>query len=233
MGISKDNKEKEIAFFKDYFGDKNITYLEGNYRWYKKCKRWGYFILPIYKQKEFSKAFEELNNQFEVYKFIYERLTGPERIEFKGNYIDVLQNLNKIQTSTAIKEIILQQLGKISEFQFQEEAGTNETKTIRNIDSPKPKKRKALFHVISYILDSHANKEPLPIGIKTTIEKHAKERLKYTGSVNTFYKRFNEIRHLEFNKSDLEKAIGEDWPSIVLELSDNPEKLKTYLNEKM
>lgn len=111
---------------------------------------------------------------------------------------------------------------------FFENKNPQETKeTGTKID--KVQNQKTLYHVISYVLECHANNKPLPIGNKASIEKDAKERLKYSGALNTFYKNFNKIAHEDLTRLHLNKSIGNNWQSIVLGLANNPETLKDYL----
>lgn len=91
-----------------------------------------------------------------------------------------------------------------------------------------PKDYKAQYHVVSYILDCYANKKQLPTGKQW--EKAGEKRKKYTKKGNTFYKEANKILDKNFTKHKLSNLLGDDWERIVVELSDDPKTLKTYLD---
>lgn len=92
----------------------------------------------------------------------------------------------------------------------------------------KPKNYKTLFHTISFILECYAKKEPLPTG--KGWERAGEARKKFTKSGNTFYIEANKIKDKALTKSKLINLIGDDWETIVLELSDDPKILKPYLD---
>src|SRR5690554_4607503 len=95
-----------------------------------------------------------------------------------------------------------------------------------------PKDYKAQYHVVSYILDCYANNKQLPTGKGWETAGEARE--KYTKSGNTFYKASNEMDITKkTTKLELSNLLGNDWERIVVELSDDPKTLKTYLDTNM
>ena len=83
----------------------------------------------------------------------------------------------------------------------------------KDIQEKQPNNHKALFHVISFILDCNANNNPLPTGKEW--ETAGDNRKKYTKSGNTFYKEANKILDKEFTKNMLSNLLGDNWRSIV------------------
>ncbi|MGY6561420.1 MAG: hypothetical protein ACXITV_04885 [Luteibaculaceae bacterium] len=91
----------------------------------------------------------------------------------------------------------------------------------------------AKHFVITYILDCLANSRKKIDGHKKQIEALAKKRPQYDLNPNTFYKNYNNCRSLKFETEiELENEIGENWETIVLQLSEDPNTLKKYLQNK-
>lgn len=104
---------------------------------------------------------------------------------------------------------------------------------IEATNTTKPKKYITKFHVLTYLLEGYAKCESFPIGDKKELESIGNKRMG-VGKGNTFYKMFNEyhIKEGMINKTKLYENWGENWRKAVLEISDEPELIETYLKTK-
>lgn len=90
----------------------------------------------------------------------------------------------------------------------------------------------AKYYVLGYLIECNAKGESFPIGQKKELEKIGNEKMG-TGKGNRFYKVFNEIVNKDLNiESNLIEIGGENWRTIVKDLSNEPETIETYLQSK-
>ncbi|MDV3579880.1 hypothetical protein [Elizabethkingia anophelis] len=90
----------------------------------------------------------------------------------------------------------------------------------------------AKHYVLAYIFDCYAIDKKLPRGNKKELERIGNKRIG-KGRGNTFYKNFNLIVNKNLhNKEILIGEVGESWREIILNLSENPERLENYLQSK-
>lgn len=101
---------------------------------------------------------------------------------------------------------------------------TNESETIRYT---------AKHYVLAYLIECNAKGESLPIGQKKELEKIGSQRIG-AGKGHRFYREFNNITNqYDINKpSHLIEIGGENWRTIVKDLSNEPETIETYLQSK-
>lgn len=111
--------------------------------------------------------------------------------------------------------------------------GLNKTTEQPHQQKEKKPTYTAMQFVVTYYLDCYANKKNPVKTSKKKIETIARLRPKYKLASNTFYKNCNYLNSKK--ESDLNsetfliEVVGEDWRNIVLELSENSETLKKYL----
>lgn len=100
---------------------------------------------------------------------------------------------------------------------------TNENDTIRYT---------AKHYVLAYLIECNAKGESFPIGQKRELEKIGNKKMG-AGKGNRFYKVFNEIVNKDINaENNLIEIGGENWRTIVKDLSSEPETIETYLQSK-
>lgn len=99
---------------------------------------------------------------------------------------------------------------------------TNENETERY---------RAKHYVLAYLIECHAKGESFPIGQKKELEKIGNEKMG-AGKGNTFYKVFNQIVNKDLKEKNLIEIGGENWRTIVKDLSNEPETIETYLQTK-
>lgn len=108
---------------------------------------------------------------------------------------------------------------------------TNNPEAI-SLQAIEPKKYNAKYHVLAYLFEMKAKGENFPIGNKKELERIGNERMG-KGKGNTFYKEFNKYHHKEIHKENILVSLwGDNWRDAVLELSNEPELIETYLKTK-
>lgn len=103
-----------------------------------------------------------------------------------------------------------------------------------SIENDLTKKYYAKHYVLAYLIECRAKGESLPNGGKTELEEIGRQRTGKKKSGNTFYKEFNRITNsYDLTKiNDLIAIGGENWRTIVKDLSNDPETIEIYLNSK-
>lgn len=100
---------------------------------------------------------------------------------------------------------------------------TNEHETVRYT---------AKHYVLAYLIECNAKGESYPIGQKKELEKIGNKKMG-AGKGNRFYKVFNEVVNKDINaENNLIEIGGENWRTIVKDLSSEPETIETYLQTK-
>lgn len=101
---------------------------------------------------------------------------------------------------------------------------TNENETVRYT---------AKHYVLAYLIECNAKGESFPIGQKKELEKIGSQRIG-AGKGHRFYREFNNIiNNYDINKlNHLIEIGGENWRTIVKDLSNKPETIETYLQSK-
>lgn len=113
-------------------------------------------------------------------------------------------------------------------------------KELAEIDTPppqtmienNPKKYTAKHYVLAYLIECNAKGISLPNGQKKELEKIGNKRMG-AGKGNRFYKVFNEVVNKDINaEKNLIEIGGENWRTIVKDLSSEPDKIGAYLQSK-
>lgn len=95
------------------------------------------------------------------------------------------------------------------------------------------RKYTAKHYVLAYLFECNAKGESFPIGNKIELEKIGYRRTDGAINGNTFYKAFNWVVNKDLNiENNLIEIGGEYWRKAVLELSQAPELVETYLKTK-
>lgn len=90
----------------------------------------------------------------------------------------------------------------------------------------------AKHYVLAYLIECNAKGESFPIGQKKELEKIGNKKMG-AGKGNRFYKVFNEVVNKDINaKKNLIEIGGENWRTIVKDLSNEPETIENYLQSK-
>lgn len=90
----------------------------------------------------------------------------------------------------------------------------------------------AKHYVLTYLIECNATGKSFPIGQKKELEKIGNS-IMGDGKGNRFYKVFNEIVQKDINdENNLIEIGGENWRTIVKDLSNEPETIETYLQSK-
>ena len=90
----------------------------------------------------------------------------------------------------------------------------------------------AKHYVLAYLIECNAKGESLPIGQKKELEKIGC-KIMGAGKGNRFYKVFNELVNKDINsENNLIEIGGENWRTIVKDLSNEPEKIEVCLQNK-
>lgn len=90
----------------------------------------------------------------------------------------------------------------------------------------------AKHYVLAYLIECNAKGQSIPNGQKKELEKIGNEKMG-TGKGNRFYKVFNEIGKKDLNvEKNLIEIGGDNWRTIVKDLSNEPETIETYLQSK-
>ncbi|MGX1024750.1 hypothetical protein [Psychroflexus sp. MBR-150] len=91
----------------------------------------------------------------------------------------------------------------------------------------------AKHYVLAYLIECNAKGESFPIGQKKELEKIGSQRIG-AGKGHRFYREFNNITNsYDINKpSHLIEIGGENWRTIVKDLSNEPETIEAYLQSK-
>lgn len=106
-------------------------------------------------------------------------------------------------------------------------------------NKPKEKKTKRSYttkhFVFTYLLDCKALNRPLYEGVKNDYltgfaSNWSKFKEEAKTKPSTFKRLIYEYENEKLTEKNLNNLLGEDWQSIVLELSDDPQTLKAYLD---
>lgn len=106
-------------------------------------------------------------------------------------------------------------------------------------NKPKNKKEKRSYttkhFVFTYLLDCKALNRPLYEGVKNDYltgfaSNWSKFKEEAKTKPSTFKRLFYQYENERLTEKNLNNLLGEDWQSIVLELSDDPQTLKAYLD---
>lgn len=113
---------KNLKKLSTYLGKKpaklELTLTDHYYK-YKRSKRFGFATTlalnnEVFKKNDFQTAKQELDKQFEIFEFIYDKLNDIDKLEFISDYCDQLEKLKSKQQFTKFKEVIDMQLLKIN-----------------------------------------------------------------------------------------------------------------------
>ena len=113
----------------------------------------------------------------------------------------------------------------------------DESQTQKPLYTSKPPKNTSKHYALAFIYDCLAKGVNYMDydGKKSQLEEIGKSRVNGAINGNTFYKAFNKIMNEKINlecDKDLIYLAGKNWKEIVLTLSDEPERLSTYLTSK-
>lgn len=185
--------------------------------------------------KEYSSA-NPLSDEIEFINYL---------IKNQKQHIDVIESKtdfffnNEITTEEEYENII-----KRDEFWFFKQYSTYLKDKLSKLnklppqqtEEPKPEQETirytAKHYVLAYLIECNAKGESFPVGQKKELEKIG-NRIMGAGKGNRFYKVFNEIISKDLNnENNLIEIGGENWRTIVKDLSNEPETIETYLQNK-
>ncbi len=93
-------------------------------------------------------------------------------------------------------------------------------------------KYSAKHYALSFLVECNAKGKSVPLGQKKLLENIGNKKIG-VGKGNRFYKVFNEIVKKDINAAkDLIEIGGENWRTIVIDLSDEPDLVEKYLQSK-
>lgn len=91
--------------------------LNDNYEHYLLTNRFAAVVLfSSYKKNEFEEVKQKLEKQLTSFEFIYGKLNDIEKLEFKCDYLDTLENMKSHQKLSKFKALIDIQLSKVNGF---------------------------------------------------------------------------------------------------------------------
>ena len=194
------------------------------WEWYPKsqCPTIADFIVNIHAEAELLSLIEydiEKYNENEFWEFDFEEykrfIDVSKPIEILFNLCELLVQLNRLEMFNGFLEIENEALPP--------QQTTNENKTVRY---------SAKHYVLAYLIECNAKGESYPIGQKGELEKIGNKKMG-AGKGNRFYKVFNQLVNKDINaKNNLIEIGGENWRTIVKDLSSDSETIETYLQSK-
>jgi hypothetical protein len=223
--LSKDELRKHYNFSR--YLEKGLQYAKG--------ENWTLGNLP----EEFHSIIGIDIFIEDVKRFIKEKASQPKNLKVLKEVIDKLSRVvnSNIKNPLMAKhkksyEYLMAQLAdvkgdllsveKSSALQSPQQT-TNENDTIRYT---------AKHYVLAYLIECNAKGESFPIGQKKELERIGDQRIG-KGKGNRFYKVFNEIVNQDLNaEKTLIEVGGENWRTIVKDLSNEPEEIEKYLQNK-
>ena len=177
----------------------------------------GFFIVPGEREEDEQQHFEKILN----FSLVSER-EDDRRYEL-NNKIERLEILK--QKMIEFEKPSFHHIAKIDRF--------IKLCTEKNIQSTKKYTAKEV--ALSYILETYSKGERLPInrvdgGFDQKKIYKIGEAKGWKG--NTFMKAIRDVIKFDINKESELQKISKDWYDAVIELSENPELIKTYLQQK-
>lgn len=192
------------------------------WEWYPKdqCPKEMDFISIIPNEADLLSLIEcdiEDYNKNEFWEFDFEEY---ERFIEVSKPIEILFNLGEL----------LVQLNRLEMFKEFLEIKTTPTQPITFENNSI--RYTAKHYVLAYLIECNAKGESYPIGQKKELEKIGNKKMG-AGKGNRFYKVFNELVNKDINaENNLIEIGGENWRTIVKDLSSEPETIETYLQSK-
>jgi len=217
---------KSIYLFNDV-SELSVEVMENEsefWEWYPKsqCPTITDFIVNIPKEADLLSLIEDDIKEYtknEYWEFDFEEY---ERFVDVSKPIEILFNLSELLVQ-------LNRLEMFNEFlEIENEALPPQHTTTENDTT----KHTAKHYVLGYLIECNAKGESFPIGQKKELEKIGNEKMG-AGKGNRFYKVFNEIVNKDLNiENNLIEIGGENWRTIVKDLSSEPQTIETYLLSK-
>lgn len=171
--------------------------------------------------------FDELD---EITKSLFDYFKDTDRNEFEAFEIkaipvnsiaEAIQGFKKGQTKLTLPTNFLFNTSTSEALPPQQT--TTENDTI---------KYTAKHYVLAYLIECNAKGESFPIGQKKELEKIGNKKMG-AGKGNRFYKVFNEVVRKDLNlETNLIEIGGENWRTIVKDLSNEPKTIEAYLQSK-
>ncbi|QQM28087.1 hypothetical protein [Elizabethkingia sp. M8] len=242
--------------------DANKNDLKNNYPQYQQNQNYLFWINDIFKsfrndesvyRKAVNFAKDKSNIKEERLKLIIDFIENHlnNNIHSFVNKLQFLKDFKGSVEESMLYDVLVNHFKTIETFQNTSSVATNNKNNSAsdNTDEVSPllkaippqtvevettinEKLTAKHYVLTYIFDCHATGELLPHGNKSKLERIGNERLG-AGKGNTFYKNYNTIIGKDLNaEQTLIDVAGENWRNILLQLSNNPEVLETYLQSK-
>ncbi len=177
----------------------------------------GFFIVPGEREEDEQQHFEKILN----FSLVSER--EDERRYEINNKVERLEVLK--QNLIEFKKPSFHHIAKIDRF--------IKFCTEKNIQSTKKYTAKEV--ALSYILETYSKCERLPIN--RVDGGYDQKRIYKIGEAkglkgNTFMKAIRDVVKFDINKESELQKISKDWYDAAIELSENPELIKTYLQQK-
>ena len=177
----------------------------------------GFFIVPGEREEDEQQHFEKILN----FSLVSQR--EDERQYELNNKIERLEVLK--QKMIEFEKPSFHHIAKIDRF--------IKFCTEKNIQSTKKYTAKEV--ALSYILETYSKSERLPIN--RVDGGYDQKRIYKIGEAkgwkgNTFMKAVRDVVKYDINKESELQKISKDWYDAAIELSENPELIKTYLQQR-
>ena len=177
----------------------------------------GFFIVPGEREEDEQQHFQKILN----FRLVSQR-EDERQYELK-NKIERLEFLK--QKMIEFEKPSFHHIAKIDRF--------IKFCTEKNIQSTKKYTAKEV--ALSYILETYSKSERLPIN--RVDGGYDQKRIYKIGEAkglkgNTFMKAVRDVVKYDINKESELQKISKDWYDAAIELSENPELIKTYLQQR-
>ena len=187
----------------------------------------GFFIIPYKPKKDKPLYYEPIEDEQELFqKILNFRLVSQREDErqYELNYMIARLEVLK-HKMIEFEKPSFHHIAKIDRF--------IKFCTEKNIQSTKKYTAKEV--ALSYILETYSKSERLPIN--RVDGGYDQKRIYKIGEAkglkgNTFMKAVRDVVKYDINKESELQKISKDWYDAAIELSENPELIKTYLQQK-
>ena len=244
----KTNPERQDEIFKDYQREKEYINPENIDEWVKwLCnnpelaeKQYPLTVNNLKERVQNTEPFlsaniiQNLPENFILWKTEIDNHNGKYREKKIKEQITLLNGvLNKWKYPTEIEQQAVESVRPylVEQLEYWQkelkalppQQTLNENETVRHT---------AKHYVLAYLIECNAKGESYPVGQKKELEKIGNKKMG-TGKGNRFYKVFNEVVNKDINsEKNLIDIGGENWRTIVKDLSNKPETIETYLQSK-
>lgn len=237
--MTKDDLEqrKEGAENLKRFAEKSIIYSENN-TWTAETipKEFDSIVkIDLYAENLINAIQQEIKEGKSINDIIYllDFWIDAEKEKLKNPMLMQSKQLTKyfIEKLKRIKKIISTQQNNI--LKLEDKSDEKQEKAKQSAKRSYTTKH----FVFTYLLDCKALNRPLYEGVKNDfLTGFASSWIKFLeetkAKATTFNRLFYQYENETLTENNLNNLMGEDWQSIVLELSDDPQTLKIYLEHQ-